>query len=173
MRMHPILNTWRQHGGVDYAAPTGSAVRAVGDGWVQFAGWQNGYGNVVQVAHGNDKQTLYAHLSRIEVKQGQRVEQGQRVGSVGATGWATGPHLHFEFRVHGQHQDPTRIARNSEPVLITGSLRPRFEEAVRAVAAVRHCRDVPLARPGESRAAMTRRPPAGGGAAHPGSRGNT
>jgi len=133
MRMHPILNTWRQHGGVDYAAPTGTAVRAVGDGWVQFAGWQNGYGNVVQIAHGNDKQTLYAHLSRIEVKQGQRIEQGQRVGSVGATGWATGPHLHFEFRVRGQHQDPTRIARNSEAVVITGSLRPRFEEAVRAV----------------------------------------
>ncbi|HET7528120.1 MAG TPA: M23 family metallopeptidase, partial [Burkholderiaceae bacterium] len=96
MRMHPILNTWRQHGGVDYAAPTGTPVRVVGDGWVQFAGWQNGYGNVVQIAHGNDKQTLYAHLSRIEVKQGQRVEQGQRVGLVGATGWATGPHLHFE-----------------------------------------------------------------------------
>jgi murein DD-endopeptidase MepM/ murein hydrolase activator NlpD len=133
MRMHPILNTWRQHGGVDYAAPTGTAVRAVGDGWVQFAGWQNGYGNVVQIAHGNDKQTLYAHLSRIEVKQGQRIEQGQRVGSVGATGWATGPHLHFEFRVRGQHQDPTRIARNSEPVLITASVRPRFEETVRAV----------------------------------------
>jgi len=133
MRMHPILNTWRQHGGVDYAAPTGTPVRVVGDGWVQFAGWQNGYGNVVQIAHGNDKQTLYAHLSRIEVKQGQRVEQGQRIGLVGATGWATGPHLHFEFRVHGQHQDPTRIARSSEPTLITASLRPRFEEAVRAV----------------------------------------
>jgi murein DD-endopeptidase MepM/ murein hydrolase activator NlpD len=133
MRMHPILNTWRQHGGVDYAAPTGTAVRAVGDGWVQFAGWQNGYGNVVQLAHGNDRQTLYAHLSRIDVKQGQRVEQGQRVGSVGATGWATGPHLHFEFRVHGQHQDPTRIARSAEPVLIGSNQRPRFEQAVRAV----------------------------------------
>ena len=133
MRMHPILNTWRQHGGVDYAAPTGTPVRVVGDGWVQFAGWQNGYGNVVQVAHGNDKQTLYAHLSRIEVRQGQRVEQGQRIGLVGATGWATGPHLHFEFRVHGQHQDPTRIARSAETVQITAALRPRFEEALRAV----------------------------------------
>jgi murein DD-endopeptidase MepM/ murein hydrolase activator NlpD len=133
MRMHPIHNVWRQHGGVDYAAPTGTPVRAVGDGWVQFAGWQNGYGNVVQVAHGNDKQTLYAHLSRIEVKQGQRIEQGHRLGSVGATGWATGPHLHFEFRVRGQHQDPARIARNSETVLLTGNLRPAFETAVRAV----------------------------------------
>jgi murein DD-endopeptidase MepM/ murein hydrolase activator NlpD len=133
MRMHPIFQTWRQHRGVDYAAPVGTAVRVVGDGWVEFAGWQNGYGNVVQIAHGNDRQTLYAHLSRIDVKVGQRVEQGQRVGSVGATGWATGPHLHFEFRVHGQHQDPTRIARNSEALVIAGSTRPRFEEAVRAV----------------------------------------
>ncbi len=133
MRMHPILNSWRRHNGVDYAAPTGTPVRAVGDGWVQFAGWQNGYGNVVQLAHGNDKQTLYAHLSRIEVRQGQKVEQGQRIGMVGATGWATGPHLHFEFRVHGHHEDPTRIARSAEPALITASLRPRFESALRAV----------------------------------------
>jgi murein DD-endopeptidase MepM/ murein hydrolase activator NlpD len=133
MRMHPILQSWRKHLGVDYAAPSGTAVRAVGDGIVDFAGWQNGYGNVVQIAHGSDRITLYAHLSRIDMKRGQRVEQGQRVGSVGATGWATGPHLHFEFRVRRQHQDPTRIARNSEPVLITGSARPRFEETLRAV----------------------------------------
>jgi murein DD-endopeptidase MepM/ murein hydrolase activator NlpD len=133
MRMHPILQSWRRHLGVDYAAPTGTAVRAVGDGIVDFVGWQNGYGNVVQIAHGNDRMTLYAHLSKIDLKRGQRVEQGQRVGSVGATGWATGPHLHFEFRLRGQHQDPTRIARNSEPQSIVGSNRPRFEEAVRAV----------------------------------------
>lgn len=133
MRMHPILQSWRKHLGVDYAAPAGTAVRVVGDGIVDFAGWQSGYGNVVQIAHGNDRLTVYAHLSRIDVKRGQRVEQGQRVGSVGATGWATGPHLHFEFRVRGQHQDPTRIARNSEPVLIIGGLRPRFEDAVRTV----------------------------------------
>lgn len=133
MRMHPMLQSWRKHLGVDYAAPAGTAVRAVGDGIVDFAGWQSGYGNVVQIAHGSDRMTLYAHLSGIDLKRGQRVEQGQRLGSVGATGWATGPHLHFEFRVRGQHQDPTRIARNAEPVLITGSLRPRFEEAVRTV----------------------------------------
>jgi murein DD-endopeptidase MepM/ murein hydrolase activator NlpD len=133
MRMHPILQSWRRHLGVDYAAPSGTDVRAVGDGIVDFAGWQNGYGNVVQIAHGSDRITLYAHLSRIDLKRGQRVEQGQRVGAVGATGWATGPHLHFEFRLRGQHQDPTRIARNSEPQSIIGSSRPRFEEAVRAV----------------------------------------
>jgi murein DD-endopeptidase MepM/ murein hydrolase activator NlpD len=133
MRMHPILQSWRRHLGVDYAAPTGTEVRAVGDGVVDFAGWQNGYGNVVQIVHGGDRTTLYAHLSRIEVKRGQRVEQGQRVGKVGATGWATGPHLHFEFRLRGQHQDPTRIARNSEPQSIISANRHRFEEAVRAV----------------------------------------
>lgn len=133
MRMHPILQTWRRHLGVDYAAPSGTEVRAVGDGIVDFAGWQNGYGKVVQIAHGNDRMTLYAHLSRIDLKHGQRVEQGQRVGSVGATGWATGPHLHFEFRQRGQHQDPTRMARNSEPQSIVGANRPRFEETVRLV----------------------------------------
>jgi murein DD-endopeptidase MepM/ murein hydrolase activator NlpD len=133
MRLHPILQTWRRHLGVDYAAPSGTEVRAVGDGIVDFAGWQNGYGNVVQIAHGADRMTLYAHLSRVDLKRGQRVEQGQRVGTVGATGWATGPHLHFEFRLRGQHQDPTRIARSSEPQSIGGASRPRFEEAVRMV----------------------------------------
>ena len=108
MRFHPILQTWRAHLGVDYGAPTGTPVRTVGDGVVEFAGVQNGYGNVVQVEHGNDRSTLYAHLSRIDVRKGQRVEQGQRIGAVGATGWATGPHLHFEFRVNGEHQDPLR-----------------------------------------------------------------
>jgi murein DD-endopeptidase MepM/ murein hydrolase activator NlpD len=132
-RMHPIMQSWRKHLGVDYAAPMGTAVRTVGDGIVEFAGSQNGYGNVVQIAHGNDRATLYAHLSRIEVKQGQRVEQGQRVGAVGATGWATGPHLHFEFRIRGQHQDPTRMARGAEPVQIAGGLRPHFEDKVRSV----------------------------------------
>ena len=80
-----------------------------------------------------DRMTLYAHLSRVDLKRGQRVEQGQRVGTVGATGWATGPHLHFEFRLRGQHQDPTRIARSSEPQSIGGASRARFEEAVRMV----------------------------------------
>jgi murein DD-endopeptidase MepM/ murein hydrolase activator NlpD len=88
----------RAHLGVDYAAPTGTPVRVVGEGVVDFAGWQNGYGNVVHVRHGADRLTVYAHLSRIDVRKGQRVDQGQHIGAVGATGWATGPHLHFEFR---------------------------------------------------------------------------
>jgi murein DD-endopeptidase MepM/ murein hydrolase activator NlpD len=114
MRFHPILKTWRRHLGVDYGAPTGTSVRTVGDGVVSFAGWQNGYGKVVKISHGAQRETTYAHLSRINVRRGQRVEQGQRVGAVGATGWATGPHLHFEFRVQGQHQDPLKIARAAQ-----------------------------------------------------------
>jgi murein DD-endopeptidase MepM/ murein hydrolase activator NlpD len=101
---------------VDYGAPAGTPVRVIGDGTVEFAGWQNGYGNVVQVRHDKERTTLYAHLSRIDVRKGQKVEQGQNVGAVGATGWATGPHLHFEFRVGGVHQDPLKMAKAAESV---------------------------------------------------------
>ena len=90
MRLHPILNTWRAHRGVDYGAPVGTPVRSVGDGTVEFAGWQNGYGNVVQIKHSGDRATLYAHLSRIDVKKGQHIEQGAQVGAVGATGPSSG-----------------------------------------------------------------------------------
>ena len=128
MRFHPLLQSQRAHLGVDYAAATGTAVRSVGDGLVEFAGWQNGYGNVVQIKHSNERSTLYAHLSRIDVKKGQRTEQGQRIGAVGATGWATGPHLHFEFRVNGKHQDPLRIAKASEAVAITPAAKAEFIE---------------------------------------------
>jgi murein DD-endopeptidase MepM/ murein hydrolase activator NlpD len=126
MRFHPLLQKWRAHLGVDYAAPTGTPVRAVGDGVVEFAGVQGGYGNVVQVKHSNERSTLYAHLSRIDVKKGQRLEQGQRVGAVGSTGWATGPHLHFEFRINGQHQDPLRIAKASEAVALAPAAKAEF-----------------------------------------------
>jgi murein DD-endopeptidase MepM/ murein hydrolase activator NlpD len=128
MRMHPILQRWRAHLGVDYAAPSGTPVRSVGDGVVESAGWQNGYGNVVVLNHGNDKQTLYAHLSRMDVRKGQRIEQGQRLGAVGATGWATGPHLHFEFRVRGLHQDPLQIAKAGERPEIETGARTRFAQ---------------------------------------------
>ena len=111
MRFHPLLQNWRAHNGVDYSAPTGTPVRAVGEGRVAFSGRQNGYGNIVQLEHQGGKSTLYAHLSRLDVRTGQRVEQGQRIGAVGATGWATGPHLHFEFRLNGQFQDPLKVAR--------------------------------------------------------------
>lgn len=130
MRMHPILKTWRAHLGTDYAAPVGTAVRTVGDGVVEFAGVQNGFGKVVFVRHRNSHTTVYAHLSRIDVKKGQSVSQGQTVGAVGATGWATGPHLHFEFRVNGVHQDPLTIARQSESVPLSAAARPAFDRMV-------------------------------------------
>lgn len=126
-RFHPILRSWRAHDGVDYSAPTGTAVRSVGDGVVDLAGRQNGYGNVVQVQHAQGRSTLYAHLSRIDVRVGQRIEQGQSVGAVGATGWATGPHLHFELRVNGQFHDPLTIARASEALQIDPATRTQFE----------------------------------------------
>jgi murein DD-endopeptidase MepM/ murein hydrolase activator NlpD len=129
MRFHPILQTWRAHLGVDYAAPTGTAVRSVGDGTVEFAGVQNGFGNVVMVKHHNNNTTVYAHLSRIFVKKGQSIGQGQNLGAVGATGWATGPHLHFEFRVNGVHHDPLTIARQSEAVPVAPAFKPLFEAA--------------------------------------------
>lgn len=133
MRTHPILNTWRQHNGIDFAAPSGTPVRTVGDGVVEFAGTQNGYGNIVIVAHRNDQQTAYAHLSRMDVRVGQSVSQGQTIGAVGATGWATGPHLHFEFRIGGEPHDPTRIAlHNDGGQPISAAARPAFERMVQA-----------------------------------------
>jgi murein DD-endopeptidase MepM/ murein hydrolase activator NlpD len=135
MRFHPIAQSWRQHLGVDYAAPQGTPVRSVGDGVVDFAGRQNGYGNVILVRHTNDRSTLYAHLSRIDVRKGQRIEQGQRIGAVGATGWATGPHLHFEFRVNGRHQDPLRIAKGSETMMLPAAARSEFDSLAQAMQA--------------------------------------
>lgn len=128
MRFHPILQKWRAHLGTDFAAPTGTPVRTVGDGVVDFAGVQNGFGNVVYVKHRNQHVTVYAHLNRIDVKKGQSISQGQNIGTVGATGWATGPHLHFEFRVDGQHQDPMVIARQSEAAApVSAAARPVFD----------------------------------------------
>jgi len=126
MRFHPILQTWRAHLGVDYAAPIGTPVRCVGQGVVDFAGVQNGFGNVVIVKHTNGHSTVYAHLSRIDVKHGQSVAQSQTLGAVGATGWATGPHLHFEFRVNGIHRDPQTLARQSTAIELAPSAKAQF-----------------------------------------------
>ncbi|MBC7916858.1 MAG: M23 family metallopeptidase, partial [Rhodoferax sp.] len=133
MRFHPILQTWRAHLGVDYGAPTGTAVRSVGDGIVEFAGVQNGFGNVVMVKHRASDVTVYAHLSKILVQRGQSIAQGQNVGLVGQTGWATGPHLHFEFRVNGQHKDPLQIARQSEAIPVAAASKPIFDKAAQLV----------------------------------------
>lgn len=111
-RVHPISGAWRTHKGVDFAAPTGTRVLAAADGVVTFAGWQNGYGNTLEIRHGGGITTLYAHLSRFapSMRAGTRVRQGEPIGFVGATGWATGPHLHYEFKVAGVHQNPMKVA---------------------------------------------------------------
>ncbi len=133
MRFHPILQKWRAHLGTDFAAMTGTPARTVGDGVVEFSGSQNGYGNVVFVKHRNGHETVYAHLSKISVQRGQTVSQGQTVGLVGSTGWATGPHLHFEFRVNGTQQDPMNIARQSETIPVSSAALPLFKQLAAGV----------------------------------------
>src|SRR5690606_3047188 len=109
-RRHPILGSMRMHNGVDYAARTGTPIMAAGDARVQFRGRQRGYVNTVILDHGKGHTTLYAHMSRFaNVRQGERVKQGQVIGYVGATGLATGPHLHYELRVNGKHRDPLKV----------------------------------------------------------------
>jgi murein DD-endopeptidase MepM/ murein hydrolase activator NlpD len=118
-RFHPFLQAWRAHKGVDFAAPSGTPVLAAGAGKVAFAGKQGGYGNVVMLQHGGDYSTVYAHLSRFApgMKPGARVSQSDVVGYVGMTGWATGPHLHYEFRVDNVQKNPLTIALpNAQPV---------------------------------------------------------
>ena len=111
MRMHPLHKAWRAHQGVDYAAPAGTRVRAVGDGIVEFAGRQGGYGNLVIVRHASQVSTYYAHLKAMGrgIRTGARIAQGDTVGLVGQTGWATGPHLHYEFRVAGTARNPLSV----------------------------------------------------------------
>ena len=118
-RFHPIFKQWRPHRGVDYGAPTGTPVRSTGDGVVTQAKHNRGYGNTVIIRHGGKYTTLYAHLNRFAkgIKSGVRVQQGDIIGYVGSTGWSTGPHLHYEFRVHGIHQNPlTAELPKSDPI---------------------------------------------------------
>lgn len=110
-RFHPVLQTWRAHKGVDYGAPTGTRIRAVADGTVAFASRQNGYGNLIVLQHNGSISTAYGHLSAFAkgLRQGARVHQGDIIGYVGATGMATGPHLHYEFRVAGVQRNPLTV----------------------------------------------------------------
>ncbi|MGP1677035.1 MAG: peptidoglycan DD-metalloendopeptidase family protein [Burkholderiales bacterium] len=112
MRFHPILHQWRTHKGIDYAAPVGTHVKATADGTVEFVGTQSGYGKVIVLKHQRGLSTRYAHLSRFAagLRKGVRVEQGDVIGNVGQTGWATGPHLHYEFRVNDEVRNPLTVA---------------------------------------------------------------
>ena len=111
MRVHPISGKFKAHKGVDYAAATGTPIRAVADATVDFAGNGNGYGNMVVLKHWSNYSTAYAHMSRIApgLRKGAKVSQGQVIGYVGSTGWSTGPHLHYEFRVAGVAKDPNKF----------------------------------------------------------------
>ncbi|MBA3997382.1 MAG: peptidase M23 [Candidatus Accumulibacter sp.] len=110
-RFHPVLQTWRAHKGVDYGAPIGTRVRTVADGTVEFAGRQNGYGNLIVVKHQGNYSTAYGHLNRFgtNIRKGTRVSQGDLIGYVGKTGLASGPHLHYEFRVNNQQVNPLAV----------------------------------------------------------------
>lgn len=127
MRFHPILKQNRPHLGTDFAASTGTPARTVGDGVVEFAGVQNGYGNVIFVKHRGNTETVYAHLSKVLVKRGESVSQGQTIGLVGSTGWATGPHLHFEVRTNGVQHDPMKMAQQSETIPVPAAAKPAFD----------------------------------------------
>ncbi|NMM37448.1 MAG: peptidoglycan DD-metalloendopeptidase family protein [Glaciimonas sp.] len=138
MRKHPILGLWKQHKGVDFAATTGTPIRASGDGVLDFVGTQGGYGNFIVIKHWNNYSTAYAHMSRFApgMRKGSKVSQGDVIGYVGSTGWATGPHLHYEFRVNNVAVDPMSVnIPNAQPMTtaqlrqfrnITGDIMHRF-----------------------------------------------
>jgi murein DD-endopeptidase MepM/ murein hydrolase activator NlpD len=147
-RVHPIFKNWRAHTGVDFGAAHGTRVLAVADGHVLAAGTRGGYGNAVEIKHGGGVTTLYAHLSGFAagLRAGARVRQGEPIGYVGKTGYATGPHLHYEFKIAGVHQDPMRVALpTAEPV--SAHLRAQFlKVASQARATIRLVSTAPAAR---------------------------
>jgi murein DD-endopeptidase MepM/ murein hydrolase activator NlpD len=127
-RRHPILNTIRAHKGVDYAAPTGTIIKAAGEGRVSFVGVKGGYGRVVILEHGGGISTLYGHMSRFPkgLRNGQRVQQAETIGYVGSSGAATGPHLHYEYRLNGLHKNPRTVPLpDAAPIPIT--YMPEFQ----------------------------------------------
>ncbi|MDO9010195.1 MAG: peptidoglycan DD-metalloendopeptidase family protein [Gallionella sp.] len=147
-RFHPVLNKWRAHKGVDFAAPIGTPVKATSDGVVSFFGKQNGYGNVIMLKHQGQLSTVYGHLSRYAkgLRNGKRVAQGDVIGYVGMTGMTSGPHLHYEFKINGQQRDPLRVALpNALP--ITGANKVAFKSmADKFVASLNQLRNTNLAK---------------------------
>jgi len=130
MRVHPLSGVWKAHKGVDFAAPTGTPIRAAADGTVDFASTSNGYGNLVVLKHWSNYSTAYGHMSRFApgLRRGQKVSQGDLIGYVGTTGWSTGPHLHYEFRIGGQATDPMKLKNLVQQPLTSGELS-RFRTA--------------------------------------------
>jgi murein DD-endopeptidase MepM/ murein hydrolase activator NlpD len=130
-RYHPVLRETRAHRGIDYGAPTGTRVKATGDGVIDFAGIQGGYGKVVMIRHPGDRMTVYGHLSGFAagIKKGAHIAQGDVIGFVGATGIATGPHLHYEFRIAGVHRNPLSVVLPSG-LPLPPAQRPAFSYRV-------------------------------------------
>jgi murein DD-endopeptidase MepM/ murein hydrolase activator NlpD len=135
-RLHPILNKIRAHQGIDFGAPTGTRVKATGDGVVEFAGRQGGYGNFIILRHQSQYETAYGHLSGFAagIHKGTRVGQGDVIGFVGTTGLSTGPHLHYEFRVNGVHRNPLAMVLPAAPPLATDQMA-RFRDSTQDVLA--------------------------------------
>jgi murein DD-endopeptidase MepM/ murein hydrolase activator NlpD len=141
-RFHPVLHETRAHRGIDYGAPIGTRVKATGSGVIEFSGIQGGYGKLVTIRHAGDRQTAYGHLSGFApgIKKGARIEQGDVIGFVGATGLATGPHLHYEFRVGGIHRNPLTLALPDAPPLPAQQLdafRSRANSLTSQISAIR------------------------------------
>ena len=130
--MHPVLHTIRAHNGTDYAAQRGSPVRTTGNGTIKYAGRRNGCGNEIVIQHTNDYSTRYCHLDKFHsaIKKGKKVSQGETIGYVGSTGLATGPHLHYEFKIGNKHIDPVKLKLPSaEP--ISKNLKSDFDTLIR------------------------------------------
>jgi murein DD-endopeptidase MepM/ murein hydrolase activator NlpD len=129
-RLHPIFGTWRNHTGTDYAAPMGTPVHAIGDGVIVAEGPHGGYGNMIDIRHSNGMVSRYGHMSRFArgVHSGSHVKMGETIGYVGMTGWATGPHLHFEIRENGVAHDPKVALRNQSGAPLSGSETALFKE---------------------------------------------
>ena len=130
-RIHPVYGGQKAHKGTDYGAPAGTPIRTVAEGVVSFAGRQGGYGNYVVVRHPDKNSTAYAHMERISVKAGQRVQQGQTIGAVGSTGTATGPNLHFEYLVKGVRTNPSQIASKTSNSTTVAFSQPGFQQAAK------------------------------------------
>jgi murein DD-endopeptidase MepM/ murein hydrolase activator NlpD len=130
LREHPIFGTWRNHTGTDYAAPMGTPVHAIGDGVIVTEGRVGGYGNMIDIRHGNGMVSRYGHMSRFArgIHPGTHVKMGETIGYVGMTGWATGPHLHFEIRVHGVARDPKVALKGQSGAPLSGSETALFNE---------------------------------------------
>lgn len=146
-RKHPILGYMRAHKGVDYAAPTGTPIRAAGDGKIVFRGWKSGYGNFVMIQHNKEISTAYGHLSRFAgIRNGERVHQGQTIGYVGMTGLATGPHLHYEFRVGGKHRNPLTVTLPPPEPLPAAQLAQFRQQSAPMLARLKNLDRIQLAR---------------------------